>query len=233
MSCRYARCPAISSPFNRVDWTKYTPSARVRNTQYPDERPDACKRCGSQTLTQRGTSEKSVTDFYEENVTVVRYRCSDCGSAFSIARREATAADSPRAALAWALGLSLRSASHLLAAFGVSVSRMSARRDVQDAGRNARRKQTGQARGRVRVPGADKTMVRVKGEKAIIGVATDAETGQVLGLEALVAIRIDSWSGSAISRAITRLTRWSRTTLAPISGGRASGNRPLDLHSPR
>ena len=34
------------------------------------------------------------------------------------------------------------------AAFGVSASRMSARRDVQEAGRNARRKQAGRARGR-------------------------------------------------------------------------------------
>ena len=33
------------------------------------------------------------------------------------------------------------------AAFGVSVSRMSVWRDVQESGRNARRKQAGQARG--------------------------------------------------------------------------------------
>ena len=87
------------------------------------------------------------------------------------------------AALAWALGLSPRSASRLLAAFGVSVSRMSARRDVQEAGRNARRKQSG--RGRATVVGADETVARVKGEKAVAGVVTDAETGEVLGLEAL------------------------------------------------
>ena len=31
---------------------------------FPDERPDACKRCGSQILAQRGTADKSVTDFY-------------------------------------------------------------------------------------------------------------------------------------------------------------------------
>ena len=90
------------------------------------------------------------------------------------------------AALAWALGLSPRSASRLLAAFGVSVSRMSARRDVQEAGRNARRKQAGGARGRATVTGEDETAVRVNGEKTVVGVVTDAETGQVLGLEVLV-----------------------------------------------
>ena len=90
------------------------------------------------------------------------------------------------AALAWALGLSLRSASRLLAAFGVSISRMSARRDVQEAGRNARGKQSGRTRGRVAVVGADATVGRVKGEKAVAGVVADAATGEVLGLEALV-----------------------------------------------
>ena len=47
-----------------------------------DERPDACKYCGSQILAQRGAVEKSVTDLYEDTVTVVRCRRSDCESAF-------------------------------------------------------------------------------------------------------------------------------------------------------
>ena len=85
-------------------------------------------------------------------------------------------------ALAWALGVSPRSASHLLAAFGVSISRMSVWRDVQEAGRNARRKQAGRAT----VIGADETPVRVKGKKTVGGVVADAETGQVLGLNVLV-----------------------------------------------
>ena len=41
------------------------------------------------------------------------------------------------------------------AAFGVSISRMSARRYVQEAGRNALRKQAGRADGRALVTGAD------------------------------------------------------------------------------
>ena len=63
---------------------------------------------------------------------------------------------------------------------------MSARRDVQEAGRNARRKRSGQARGRVTAIGADETVVRVKGEKAVVGVVADAATGEVLGLDVLV-----------------------------------------------
>ena len=106
------------------------------------------------------------------------------------------------AALAWALGLSLRSASHLLAAFGVSISRMSVWRDVQEAGRNARRKQAGRAGGQVKVIGADETAVRVKGVKKVVGVVADAETGQVLGLDVLVERDADGfmeWLGDFVS----------------------------------
>ena len=106
------------------------------------------------------------------------------------------------AALAWTLGLSPRSASHPLAAFGVSVSRMSARRDVQEAGRNARGKQVGRAGGQVIVIGAVETVVRVKGVKKVVGVVTDAETGHVLGLDVLVERDSDGfmeWLGDFVS----------------------------------
>ena len=86
---------------------------------FPDERTDACKRCGSQILTRHGTAEKSVTDLYIEKVTTVRYRRSDCGSAFrqypeGIDRSGQTRRMRGWAALAWALGLSPRSASRPL-----------------------------------------------------------------------------------------------------------------------
>ena len=153
---------------------------------FPDERPDACEYCGSPILTKHGTADKTVKDLHVEKVTTVRYRCSDCGRTFrhyppGIDRSGQTQRMRGWAALAWALGLSLRSASHLLAAFGVSISRMSARRDVQEAGRNARKKQAGRTRGHMTVVGADETVVRVKGEKAVVGVVTDAATGEVLG----------------------------------------------------
>ena len=158
---------------------------------FPDESPHACKRCGSPIPNLRRTTDNSVTDLYIENVTAVHCRLSDCGSAFrhcpeGIDLGGQTQRMRGWAALAWALGLSPRSASRLLAAFGVSVSRMSVWRDIQEAGRNARRKQAGGARGRATVTGEDETVGRVKGEKTVVGAVTDAETGQVLGLEVLV-----------------------------------------------
>ena len=139
------------------------------------------------------------------------------------------------AALAWAIGLSPRSASRLLAAFGVSVSRMSARRGVQEAGRNARRKQAGGARGRATVTGEDETVVRVNGEKIVVVVVTDAAPGEVLGLEALAERDSDGFHGVAW-RLRARLRGRGDGRGRPEylqAGGRASGNRASDLHSPR
>ena len=120
-----------------------------------------------------------MIDLYEEKVTVVRCRCSDCESYFRHCPGESTAADRP-VGCADARRSRGRSACRCAprATFGVSVSRMSVWRDVHEAGRNARRKQAGGV--------ADETVVRVKGVKTDVGVVTDAETGQVLGLDALV-----------------------------------------------
>ena len=60
-----------------------------------------------------------MTDIYEEKVTVVRCRCSDCESSFRHCPEGVDLGGQTQrmrgwAALAWALGLSLRSASHPL-----------------------------------------------------------------------------------------------------------------------
>ena len=52
--------------------------------------------------------------------------------------------------------------------------------------------------GHMTVIGADESVIRVKGEKAVVG-GTDAATGEVLGLEAQSGIRTDSWTGFGIS----------------------------------
>ena len=41
---------------------------------FPDERPDACKRCGSQIITRRGTADKPLTDLYTGRVDIARSR---------------------------------------------------------------------------------------------------------------------------------------------------------------
>ena len=91
--------------------TRFIP-AQVKT--FPDERPDACKYCRSPILTKHGTADKTVTDLYIEKVTTVRYRRSNCESAFrqypeGIDRGGQTQRMRGWAALAWALGLSPRS----------------------------------------------------------------------------------------------------------------------------
>ena len=118
-----------------------------------------------------------------DKAATVRCRRSDCGSAFRQYPQEIDRNGQIRRMRGWAaLARALREPP---AAVVVSVSRMSARRGVQEAGRNARRKQTG------RVPpiGEDETVVRVKGEKTVIGAAMDAATGEVLGLNGACGIR--------------------------------------------
>ena len=179
-----------------------------------------------------------MTDLYEEKVTVVRCRRSNCKSAFrhcpeGIDRGGQTQRMGGARVGAWTVAALREPPS--LAAFSVSVSRMSARRDVHEAGRNARGKQAGGARGTRTVTGADETVVRVKGETTVAGVVTDAATGQVLGLEVLVKRDSDGF--------IERLCDFARDCEGRGAGhgrpeyvqadGRASGNRPSDLHSPR
>ena len=89
------------------------------------------------------------------------------------------------AALSWALGLSLRSVSHLLSALGCELSRMSVWRDVQEAGSNSLDGWLSKHRGRVRLMGADETVVKVRGRRMVVGFATDAESGQLVGMDVL------------------------------------------------
>ena len=125
-----------------------------------------------------------MKDLYISRVTVVRYRCVDCGRTF---RRYPEGVDrhiqSKRlralSALSWALGLSHRSVSNLLTALGSALSRMSSWRDVQEAG-------VGAMRARVEVVGADETVVKLKGEKAVVGFVMDAERGRLLEIDLLV-----------------------------------------------
>ncbi len=89
------------------------------------------------------------------------------------------------AALSWALGLPLRSATHILAALGCGVSRMSVWRAVQEAGANALAGLRRAAPGSVRVMEADETYVNLKGEKIVVGVVVDAESGRFVGMDVL------------------------------------------------
>ena len=97
------------------------------------------------------------------------------------------------------------------------------RRDIQESRRNARRKQTGRARGQVTAIGAHEMAVRVKCEK------TDAATGEVLGM-ALVELDSDGfieWLGDSVSG------YGVEAMVTDDLSGVQAGGRASDLHSPR
>ena len=157
----------------------------------PDTRPSACIHCGSVYMNRHGSVTKPICDLYVSEVTVDRYRCCDCGRTFrhylqGVDRRNQSHRLSGLAALSWALGLSLRSVSHLLGAMACDLSRMSVWRDVQQSGSNALGRWLNRHRGRVRLMGADETVLKVRGRQTVVGFVTDAESGRLVGMDVLV-----------------------------------------------
>ena len=169
---------------------------RVRFTlpqvkDYPDTRPQGCPHCGSVFLHRHGEVTKPIRDLYVSEVNALRYRCTDCHRTFrhypqGVDHHDQSLRLRGFAALSWALGLSLRSTSHLLGALGCSLSRMSIWRDVQESGSNSLSGWVSRARGHVKVMGADETVLKVKGKRTVVGFVTNAATGQLLGMDVLV-----------------------------------------------
>lgn len=138
-------------------------------------------------LQRWGRALKPVRDPQVRQVVVQRYRCATCGRTFRWYPAGVTAADQSArlmmlAAVAWALGLSLRCVALLFPAFGVAVSRMTVWRDVQAL---AQATVARPYQGRVRVLGVDGTGIRCRGETVGVVVAVDLGTGQPLAVELL------------------------------------------------
>ncbi len=157
----------------------------------PDSRPSACVHCGSVLMNRHGPVTKPIRDLYVSEVTVHRFRCCDCARTFrhypqGVDRHDQSHRLRGLAALCWALGLSVRSVSHLLSALGCELSRMTVWRDVQESGSSALGGWLSRARGRVRLMGADETVLKVGGKQAVAGFVTDAETGELVGMDVLV-----------------------------------------------
>ena len=158
---------------------------------FPDTRPSACPHCGSVYLIRHGPVTKRISDLYIDEVTVHRYRCRGCGRTFrhypqGVDHHDQSMRLRGLAALSWALGLSLRSVSHLLSALGCELSRMSVWRDVQEAGSNSLNGWLiGHRGGRVRLMGADETVLKVGGKRVVVGFVTDAESGRLVGMDVL------------------------------------------------
>lgn len=145
-----------------------------------ENRPRQCPKCSGETFQRWGGEERSVRDPHIKQVTVYRYRCCRCHHTFrhypqGIDQAQQTQRLRVLAAVAWTLGLSYRGISGLFAAFGVTISRMAAWRDVQQRAQQLRSQWKGK---KVRVIGVDGAYVLGWGKKQPVLVVIDLGTGQ-------------------------------------------------------
>ena len=156
----------------------------------PTDRPTHCPHCASPYLARHGSLQKPLTDTKLATVQVVRYRCSGCGRTFrhypaGVTRARQSQRVVVLATLMYACGLSCSVTAHLLRAQEAGIAPVTVWRDAQAVGQRLRRRP---ASGRVvSVLGADETYVHLRGRTVCLGVVTDAQTGETLGVEVLVA----------------------------------------------
>lgn len=148
-------------------------------------RPAGCPHCGSSILQRWGPVAKPIRDTLESGtIQIYRYKCSACGRTF---RHYPTGVDSAdqterlrvAAAMLWALGLSLRSATAMLGVFGVRLCHQTVWRDaIVFAAELGRRR----PRGLVPVLGVDGTGARIKGQSRGLVVALDMGSGDPIAV---------------------------------------------------
>jgi transposase-like protein len=144
------------------------------------ERPTRCPHCRGETFQRWGGEWRDVRDPQVKRVLVHRYRCCQCHRTFryypkGVSRSNQTQRMVILVAVCWLLGLSYRGLVLVCAAFGVSISRMSAWRDVQQ--RASQLEGERQWR-KVRVLGLDGAYVRGWGKTQPVLVAVDLGSGQ-------------------------------------------------------
>jgi transposase-like protein len=154
----------------------------------PEGRPAHCPYCQGSILQRHGRLPKPIKDLYLNQVSLFRYRCSDCGRTFrhypqGVDRHDQSQRRRALVALLWALGLSHQSISYLLAALAAPIAKMTSWRDVQEMGLGAAQKLVLPAA--VAVMGADESVLKVKGKQRVVGLVVEPESGEVLGLELL------------------------------------------------
>lgn len=155
----------------------------------PVARPSSCPCCRSPLLHQHQRVGKTIIDTQIRQVVALRYRCLGCGRTFRHYPEGVCAyRQSQRlmglAALLWALGLSMSATSHVLHALEAGIHKSSVLRDVHRAGLRLRDRKLV---GRVRVLGADETVMGIRGRATLLGFVSDAQTGKTIGIDLLLA----------------------------------------------
>lgn len=171
----------------------------------PEDRPSACRKCGSPLLQRHQTVRKRVIDTQIREAQAVRYRCIACRRTFrhypeGVSRYRQSQRVMGLAVLLWTLGLSEWGTSHVLHALEAGIHRSSVHRDRLRAG--ALLQQHGAPTGPVRALGADETGLRVRGQAQVVGFVVDQESKKTIGVDLLV-----QQDGAAFRQWLERYTR--------------------------
>lgn len=144
------------------------------------ERPMRCRVCKGETFQRWGGQYKKLRDPQVKRVVVYRFRCCSCRHLFrhypeGVDQAQQSQRLRKLAALTWMLGLSYRGMAAVFDVFGVSLSRMTGWRDVQNWAEQLRKQHKWQ---KVRVLGIDGAYVLGWGKKQKVLIAVDLGTGQ-------------------------------------------------------
>ncbi len=144
------------------------------------KRPSRCPYCQGETFQRWGLVKRRLKDTRVRSVSVPRYKCTSCKSTFRFYPEGVNASQQSErlkklCVIMWSLGLSHRSVAMILAVFGVSLSHMSAWRDLQQAGERIRKRLMWKP---TRVAGVDGAWLNGKG----LLVAVDMGNGELLEL---------------------------------------------------
>lgn len=159
----------------------------------PTVRPKQCPYCGSDILQRWGTVHKPLRDTDLEEIQAIRFRCTECKRTFrhypdGVDHKDMSQRLRCLAAMAWAMGLSLRGVGVIFSAFGpgLRVGRMSVWRAVQEKGEELRRQaHARQRKHQVKVLGVDGAWIRLNGETTGVMVCVDMGNGQMVSMEVI------------------------------------------------
>lgn len=145
-----------------------------------DGRAAGCPSCACSILQGWGTVAKAIRDTTgSRTIEIRRYRCTGCRRTFRHYPQGITgAAQTQRlqvaAAMMWAMGLSLRSATAFLSLFGAGICHQTVWRDGIALGKRLAKRRP---LGKVRVLGVDGTGARIGGQSSGVVVAVDMGNG--------------------------------------------------------
>lgn len=168
---------------------------RIEPNQY--EEPESCPYtgCAGQHFARHGVKgeRKALRDLRYEEVKGFRWRCLRCGRSFrkypsGVSCAQQTSQLKAITVLLYVLGLSYGALADFVMAIGCGVSKTTVYYNVQEAGRQARRRQrhTVATGGKRAVVGTDGTDVKVQGEQVGLQVVVDDANGELLGLDIVV-----------------------------------------------